>query len=79
MVFKVINDADKHEARFNDALGAISLAITHSMASKSEARVLVDEKLVCIARGGRLIAPDGRREITPAEAVRTAETLVGVG
>jgi hypothetical protein len=77
-VFKVIHDGGGAELRFEHPLAAISHAIMQSMASTSVARVIVKDNLVCVARSGRLFAGvDARREITPAEAVRTAERLIG--
>lgn len=74
-MFKVINDADEFEVSLDNPLAAISLALTQSMASTTDTHLVVADELVCVARGGRLLAPDGQRRITPAEVVRTAESL----
>lgn len=79
-IFSVMNDGDEHEIRVEHALAAISLALTQSMTNSVGARVLVDGKVACVARDGRLhAATDDRREITPAEAVRSAELLAEGG
>jgi hypothetical protein len=75
-IFSVMTDADDGEVRVAHALAANSLAITQSMNSRAGARVLVDGKVACVARDGRLFAAaDERRQITPAEAVRSAELI----
>jgi hypothetical protein len=77
-MFKVIEDPGEEELGFEHPLAAISHAITRSMAGTSEARVVVNDNVVCVARNGLLFAAaDGHRAITPAEAVQTAESLVG--